>query len=117
CPSDHDRDAHPIEALECFLEQGICVSVVAQLCPRHGRHTERPVIADRDGDTLEPGECLLRELAVPCSGGGFHELEEGAHRMVQLMCVRQLPLCRSSRFRSEEHTSELQSRENLVCRL
>ena len=25
--------------------------------------------------------------------------------------------CRSSRGRSEEHTSELQSRENLVCRL
>src|SRR5207302_8524063 len=25
--------------------------------------------------------------------------------------------CRRPRFRSEEHTSELQSRENLVCRL
>src|SRR5690606_39506525 len=28
-----------------------------------------------------------------------------------------LQLCRQSPFRSEEHTSELQSRENLVCRL
>src|SRR5690606_40081076 len=27
------------------------------------------------------------------------------------------PVCRGDRVRSEEHTSELQSRENLVCRL
>src|SRR5690625_5720417 len=36
---------------------------------------------------------------------------------VQMACNRLNPLLRSFSFRSEEHTSELQSRGHLVCRL
>src|SRR5690606_41423650 len=39
--------------------------------------------------------------------------DKGAHRVI----VTASPETTVSPFRSEEHTSELQSRENLVCRL
>src|SRR5258708_11947696 len=34
-----------------------------------------------------------------------------------LRTARFMPICRSHRMRSEEHTSELQSPDHLVCRL
>src|SRR5882762_11486183 len=37
--------------------------------------------------------------------------------LVLRRCVRRVPLARRTRRRSEEHTSELQSHLNLVCRL
>src|SRR5690606_40682736 len=46
------------------------------------------------------------ELALRVPGEGDAELQQLAH-----------PLGRLAHARSEEHTSELQSRENLVCRL
>src|SRR5690606_42080253 len=45
----------------------------------------------------------LAATCPPCAGGA------------RTSC--RLRLCRSQSGRSEEHTSELQSRENLVCRL
>src|SRR5690606_40625695 len=36
---------------------------------------------------------------------------------VPIVLIERSTLSQSSSFRSEEHTSELQSRENLVCRL
>src|SRR2546430_7506032 len=71
--------------------------------------------------TLFPYTTLFRsahELFV-CQGGLPQRLEiEIAH------CTETTPRCRvrflahvSSRIRSEEHTSELQSQSNLVCRL
>src|SRR5207302_10167153 len=47
--------------------------------------------------------------AVPSK---FHSLPKGSDIRIMKLC----PCVRSSE-RSEEHTSELQSRENLVCRL
>src|SRR5690606_40873656 len=53
----------------------------------------------------EPGQGALR-----------HELQVGARR--DGLEGREIPFERGLRLRrSEEHTSELQSRENLVCRL
>src|SRR5690606_41981807 len=45
----------------------------------------------------------------------YRELDERACRLAN--CLRGLGVGHGSRIRSEEHTSELQSRENLVCRL
>src|SRR3712207_8766722 len=51
------------------------------------------------GGTGEGGRCLLRPVGVRASGGS------GVVRCCVVWC------------RSEEHTSELQSRQYLVCRL
>src|SRR5690606_40516995 len=63
--------------------------------------------------TLFPYTTLFRSLASPVRASG------------SCRCASQPPSARFDRFRwppcssarSEEHTSELQSRENLVCRL
>src|SRR5207302_9891102 len=64
-----------------------------------------------------------REAGASCVGGhdGWSR-RASAHVVDELYCSvlfrRGAPLTRASlRSRSEEHTSELQSRENLVCRL
>src|SRR5690606_42125270 len=41
----------------------------------------------------------------------------GASTRVSTVMLSSAPMTGPSSFRSEEHTSELQSRENLVCRL
>src|SRR5690606_41459036 len=48
-----------------------------------------------------------------------HDTRSGsaAHARQSARRARPQPRARSTRPRSEEHTSELQSRENLVCRL
>src|SRR2546430_7543258 len=60
--------------------------------------------------TLFPYTTLFRSISCPCP--------RTARRRVQ---SRSRPSClpgfRSGRWRSEEHTSELQSQSNLVCRL
>src|SRR2546422_2118467 len=53
--------------------------------------------------TLFPYTTLFRSQGV-----GVRQVERGAHRLLQLAPVG---------LRSEEHTSELQSRLHLVCRL
>src|SRR5204862_6983218 len=60
--------------------------------PRHGSRRE-PVAADRDDRAPHPGEVAVDVLHV------------------------QLRSARAEVLRSEEHTSELQSRRDLVCRL
>src|SRR2546427_2281158 len=82
--------------------------------------------------TLFPYTTLFRSLGELRDGGAERgrKREEGRnldceplgtpHRVAQSRAARQR--CRlhghhSSRFRSEEHTSELQSQSNLVCRL
>src|SRR5690606_41891211 len=53
------------------------------------------------------------QWASHCQPGG---LLPGTNRMVSTVSPKAEPSS-PSRLRSEEHTSELQSRENLVCRL
>src|SRR5690606_42134632 len=59
-------------------------------------HDALPILRDAAGAVAEPGE-----VHDHVEGRGYL-LSDGPHRQVE---------------RSEEHTSELQSRENLVCRL
>src|SRR5256886_11296731 len=87
----------------------------------------------------------LRRLLVPLTDGAdeatlqaIADVARGAGSVVRLLYVRPLPSgaasgptlatspgdeekrrleAESSRYRSEEHTSELQSQSNLVCRL
>ena len=56
------------------------------------------------GRGSEGGERVL-DAPRACDGGGEVDLDAHARAM------------RRGRLRSEEHTSELQSRRNLVCRL
>src|SRR5690606_40480776 len=57
--------------------------------------------------------CLLRHLRPRGSERLQREDTRGRHRRVQFFPPRHHGIS----SRSEEHTSELQSRENLVCRL
>src|SRR5690606_39571280 len=63
---------------------------------------------------------LLRFLLQLCGADFFNPVSQFAHRATAplLLPLRRLfPAWRNFDLRSEEHTSELQSRENLVCRL
>src|SRR3712207_7143176 len=75
--------------------------------------------------TLFPYTTLFRS-AITCStsAGDFHCISDSSSadsthsEMASSLGVWNWPHCRSSRWRrSEEHTSELQSRQYLVCRL
>src|SRR6266511_5995312 len=78
-----------------------------QPCEREGER-ERPRRAEREPEAAAPeaGEARRRER----EGGVEGEDHRGGP-------PRRVPEPRDRRERSEEHTSELQSRENLVCRL
>src|SRR5690606_40445822 len=73
--------------------------------------------------TRQPGASDLRDDAVDVVGDA-DALHSVPLRVVELVAGKSVEITRLSdasdfddRFRSEEHTSELQSRENLVCRL
>src|SRR5690606_41591982 len=52
------------------------------------------------------------------SGANFLEVVSQVKSVLRAnACPIQIPIGAEEGFRSEEHTSELQSRENLVCRL
>src|SRR5690606_41120806 len=58
------------------------------------------------------GWLLGRSIVTP-----LQRLTRAAERIAAGKLEVQLPVARRDEVRSEEHTSELQSRENLVCRL
>src|SRR5256885_12914524 len=70
--------------------------------------------------TLFPYTTLFRSAFVP---GALHNLCGDTKRSIELLCGSYTQEVRSSRthasirIRSEEHTSELQSPCNIVCRL
>src|SRR5690606_42010907 len=68
-----------------------------------------------------PGERLgqeeLRALMKEARQAGKSELQTMRIRAGRLAQEPRLVVARAAQIRSEEHTSELQSRENLVCRL
>src|SRR5690606_41557404 len=55
------------------------------------------------------------QVAVPFPWAAWHERPHSPQFVT--LCPLGLPTVRSTQDRSEEHTSELQSRENIVCRL
>src|SRR5690606_39810320 len=63
------------------------------------------VLLVADGDKITVGQPLVSGAKVTAE-----VVEQGRHDKVRIIKFRR-------RKRSEEHTSELQSRENLVCRL
>src|SRR5690606_39777006 len=73
------------------------------------------------GDALVEGQRLPDHLVHVVVLVGAQPAEEGDTRRLvgqRLVAPVQLGVLRTGhRIRSEEHTSELQSRENLVCRL
>src|SRR3989442_14682744 len=62
--------------------------------------------------TLFPYTTLFRSRAGCC-----HRLQLAVHIVVELIGLRRACGWQGDRNRSEEHTSELQSRPHLVCRL
>src|SRR5690606_41946872 len=67
----------------------------------------------RSSDLLEPYQHVVGELLVVDRHGGGDE-QCGHHEEHEPQNLEPEP---AQHRRSEEHTSELQSRENLVCRL
>src|SRR2546426_8946616 len=76
--------------------------------------------------TLRPGETQLWRIGnvgadlyylLTLDGHRFYDVARDGHRLTHLVPKRQLLLEPGARERSEEHTSELQSPCNLVCRL
>src|SRR5204862_705077 len=70
--------------------------------------------------TLFPYTTLFRSLAVGRTFGPYLAIElvmPGGSLLALLLWLSRMSSARASKFRSEEHTSELQSRRDLVCRL
>src|SRR3712207_7016864 len=69
--------------------------------------------------TLFPYTTLFRSLRNPTSFGGEFEgfIFSGTSQIFSLMLGKAVRAASQVSFRSEEHTSELQSRQYLVCRL
>src|SRR5690606_42076832 len=63
------------------------------------------------------GAVVALGTAVLAAGGGLDGLAGHLCRNSGCFFLFHAALSRAERGRSEEHTSELQSRENLVCRL
>src|SRR2546422_7135580 len=66
--------------------------------------------------TLFPYTTLFRSRITSCWRGRRRSATT-APACGECVCASSAPRCRCSRSRSEEHTSELQSRLHLVCRL
>src|SRR5258708_16221214 len=69
--------------------------------------------------TLFPYTTLFRSLSVDCGAGGVGtvRLPAVASGVTRNALIRPRSLITSTMLRSEEHTSELQSPDHLVCRL
>src|SRR5690606_40049410 len=106
--------AKRVEGLQVRLDPGAAAAVAAgdRECYRNGCHGFAPVRRERSacrGQSNRPRPLGGRGRAVP-------GLRVSAARDPVL--GRRALVARQPRLeRSEEHTSELQSRENLVCRL
>src|SRR5690606_41926331 len=70
-----------------------------------------PLVADRQAIAEAPSQrVVMNDIAVPNAPGVVHQ-------RLQRLIVFVAPITALLPYRSEEHSSELQSRENLVCRL
>src|SRR5690606_40165804 len=85
----------------------------------HGKQID---VLEGDQDPAGHGDVVDQQYGGDCGqdeqvrgSGADEESPELVERAARL--ERGLWLCGALRLRSEEHTSELQSRENLVCRL
>src|SRR5690606_25189009 len=88
---------------------------------RNRGHTSRWGVAC--GSAVRTAHCAAVHATAGFQGGSFRAADDGRDRRypseLSFRLLRHCPLHHSASLhgRSEEHTSELQSRENLVCRL
>src|SRR5215204_7289961 len=78
-------------------------------------HEVHPTNATFDGVHLH--DDLLEDLSRPAIDGQIRDLGGFARRLAAIDPARLTAIERLERPRSEEHTSELQSHSDLVCRL
>src|SRR6266571_8036017 len=69
------------------------------------------------GASSEPGTETTVSAVTPSSASRLRQASSIATPILSLKRERTIPTRRPSPLRSEEHTSELQSHVNLVCRL
>src|SRR5690606_40799974 len=69
------------------------------------------------GRDQRPAVIIVPGITSPAVTWGFVGEQFGQHFDTYIQDVRGRGLSEAAEGRSEEHTSELQSRENLVCRL
>src|SRR5207253_8831360 len=74
-------------------------------------------VAERPESPLFPYTTLFRSLAAPTRGDDWPQFRHDATRSAISADSLHFPLKELWTWRSEEHTSELQSRGHLVCRL
>src|SRR5690606_40635870 len=98
-----DKAATALERVEHTADRTQALKVIGLLAPRRQQGVE---VVDFLGELLKED---LADLVVDLVADGLKSSAR-ANR-------RRRPLRRRGVTRSEEHTSELQSRENLVCRL
>src|SRR5690606_40346093 len=103
-----------VDELADALNLGLQLALVVQVLA-HGRSEAAQLLLQRLGHSLRQhgGEgctCVRLGIVLAVDAPGRAALAAHGARA-------QLVYDRPRRIRSEEHTSELQSRENLVCRL
>jgi hypothetical protein len=86
----HDRHPPALEPLDRGQVQSLGIAALAQLRLGHRQHSERPVVAGRPRDARQVLEGLLSQRALAGARGRLHQLEQRAHRVVQLVRVGQL---------------------------
>src|SRR5690606_39450980 len=86
----------------------------------HSSPPEIYTLSLHDALPISPGfrgaKCFVPVVRFAAAGAKF-STSRPATRRIRSTTMKTCAACSPMRCRSEEHTSELQSRENLVCRL
>src|SRR5690606_14040877 len=111
----HQLAAVPLAAAEVELAQGEQVAAAQGQATAGLGQAQRRELPGRRFDAQRIEQLVAGIVLQGAADGG---LDRGAERGHARGAVAEAaPVRRILRSRSEEHTSELQSRENLVCRL
>src|SRR2546430_5733030 len=109
---------HPLAAVgfhRDFADAELATDLLVQPAGDHQVH-DLPFATGEGRVTVS--DCPYLRLATQCSAAALDGLPDGAQQDVVAEWLRQeLDGSPLHRLRSEEHTSELQSQSNLVCRL
>src|SRR5690606_39435579 len=107
---------HDGRVVPAFATPADAVAALAgAVAPARWREADRGELVDPSGIAPARARELLAPVLEPLGAGEVARLDEAM--VDRLLECYGLALVPSRTARSEEHTSELQSRENLVCRL